>query len=252
MPSTPNPRLVDLLVEAHETATSFSCRPELIPASLDAAMSVQGATITALNGRVGGWKVGFNAQGQSMAGPMLANCIQASGSRWTIGTAGPILAEVEIAVRLKYDLPPRPAKPYGRADIAAAVSHVMAGIELIRSRLREGPAAPFPIWLADRLGNAGYILGEEVSGLADRDLSALRCQLRVDGTLMHDKIGGHPQNDPLAPVVAYANGQNDVLGGLRAGQIVTTGSLIVPLSCRNPVELEAEIDGLGQVRVTMD
>ncbi len=41
----------------------------------------------------------------------------------------------------------------------------------------------------------------------------------------------HVNVDPLAPLVAYANAPIDFAGGLRAGQIVTTGTLcgVVPL-----------------------
>lgn len=245
MPAT----LARLLADAHHSHVTLESSPALIPASLDGAMAVQAQTVQALGGKVGGWKVGFAADGKVMAAPMLAGAILASGAKWPLVAQGTLIAEVEIALRLKQDLPARPAKPYDRSEILAATGEVLAGIEFIQSRLAESTAAPFPIWLADRLGNAGYVCGAECADFDGLDLGALRCQLWADGKLVHDKVGGHPQGDPLAPVIAWANHQNDSLGGMKAGQVITTGSLIVPLRCPGPVNLVAEIAGLGQVAV---
>ena len=49
------------------------------------------------------------------------------------------------------------------------------------------------------------------------------------------------------PLLAYANEQSDYLGGLRAGQIVTTGSLCGVLPVRAAGLLQAHLDKLGQV-----
>ncbi|MCK7495249.1 MAG: hypothetical protein MZW92_32265 [Comamonadaceae bacterium] len=48
------------------------------------------------------------------------------------------------------------------------------------------------------------------------DLSRLRVRFAVDGTTVHDKVGGHPQGDPIEPIRAYLARANDALGGLRA------------------------------------
>ena len=252
MPHQHSATLAEALVHAHTTCTSFEAGLAQVPASLAAAMAVQAQTVAALGESVGGWKVGITPDGISMAAPMFAGAIVASGHAWPLTAAGPILAEVEIAVRLRHDLPPRPGKPYVRGEIIAAISHVLPGIELIQSRLVTGMASPFPLWLADRLGNAGYVCGPQRSDFAALDLSALRCQLSVDGKPVHDKAGGHPQNDPVTPVLVWANAQNDRTGGLKAGQIITTGSLIVPLRCTHSVHLVAEIEGLGRVEVRIE
>ena len=247
----PTQSLIAALVHANKTNTSFAPAAALMPASLDEAMAVQAATMEALGAKTGGWKVGITAEGVPMAGPMIAEHIVASGGSWPLTAAGPILAEVEIAVRFKHDLPPRPDKPYTRAELINGVDAVLAGIELICSRLRDGSASPFPLWLADRLGNAGYICGAPVHEFRKLDLAALRTRLWVDGKLVHDKTGGHPQNDPLAPILAIVNAQTGKPAGIKAGQTITTGSLIVPLRCDHAQKLEAEIEGLGKVSVAI-
>ena len=68
---------------------------------------------------------------------------------------------------------------------------------------------------------------------------------------MHDAVGGHPQGDPYAPLVAWANAQCDRLGGLRAGQIVTTGTLTPPRPVDRPCRVRATIEGVGDVALAL-
>ena len=218
------------------------------PPTLTEAMSAQAEIVRSFGAAVEGWKLGFSPGGLPVAGPMLAGSIRPSGAAWTLPASGAVLVEVEIAVRLARDLPMR-SKPYQAADIVAAAGEVLVGIEVLRSRMEESPAPAFTAWLADRLGNAGYICGAAVAPFAD--LAGLRCRMWVDGALAHDQHGGHPQGDPLAPLLAYANAQSDGLGGLRAGQVVTTGSLTTPLRCERPQLIEAEVEGIGRVALRL-
>ena len=239
--------LAQALVKAHNSCSTIDTATTKLPGSLAEAMGVQAATVAALGIRVAGWKVGITGDGVPMAAPMLADTIHGSGGMWPLTSAGAAIAEVEIAIRLKHDLPVRPGKPWLRSEIEAACGDVTIGIEIICSRLSAGMASPFPLWLADRLGNAGYVTGDGMPYSNVQNLAALRCRLWVDGRLVHDKVGGHPQNDPLAPVLAVCNG--DLHPGFKAGDIITTGSLITPLRCERPAKLAAEIDGLGKVAV---
>ena len=237
------PSLAAQIIRATRAKTIFAPAPALVPASFADALQIQAETVAALGATIGGWKVGFSPDGHPVSGPMLADDIKASGAGWPLSPAAPTLVEVEIAVRLARDLPHRPNEPYSRAEIIAAIAQVLPGIELICSRLQDGAASPFNAWLADRLGNAGYVFGAGRADIQGLDLAKLRCVLKVDGLVVHDRSGGHPQNDPLAPLLACANQPNH----LRAGQIITTGSLIVPLPFAGAAWLEAEIEGLGTV-----
>ena len=241
------PSLASQIIRATRDKTALAREPALVPASFADAMQVQAETVEALGVTVGGWKVGFSPDGQAVSGPMLAPDVKASGATWALSPAAPTIIEVEIAVRLACDLPHRPQQPYSRADIIAAIGQVLPGIELICSRLQDGAAWPFSAWLADRLGNAGYVFGAGRAGAQKMDLANLRCVLKVDGVVAHDRSGGHPQNDPLAPLLACANQPND----MRAGQIITTGSLIAPLPFARSARLEAEIEGLGIVALNL-
>ena len=218
------------------------------PPTLADALAAQAEIVLELGAAVAGWKLGFSPGGVPVPGPMLAGTVLGSGAAWPLPAIGAVLVEVEIAFRLAHDLPMR-SKPYQAADILAGIGEVLVGIEVLRSRMEESPAPAFNAWLADRLGNAGYVCGEAAAPFAD--LAKLRCRMWVDGALAHDKPGGHPQGDPLAPLLAYANAQSDGLGGLRAGQVITTGSLTAPLRCERPQLIEAEVEGIGKVALRL-
>jgi 2-keto-4-pentenoate hydratase len=218
------------------------------PPDVAAAYSAQARLCGALAARVGGWKVGIRPDGTPMAAPLYAHLIKATGASWPLPAAGPLIVEVELALRLARDLPVR-ERPYARDEVAAAVGEILVGIELIHSRLAAAEP-PFLAFLADNLGNAGYVTGSATRDFRALDLARLRCTVTVDGALAHDKVGGHPQGDPYAPLLACLGQGRLQLGGFRAGQVVTTGSLIAPLRPTRRTAVRAELEGVGAVEAT--
>jgi 2-keto-4-pentenoate hydratase len=220
----------------------------LVPPDAEAAMQVQRDVAARVGARIGGWKVGFGPDGVPFAAPLYAADIVRSPATRRLAPGEHVIVEVELAFRLARDLPPGDTP---RDEILAAIDEALIGIELIRGRLGEPPAVPFLAFLADNAGNDGYVTGASSRDFRSRDLSSLRCRLDVDGTTVHDKVGGHPQGDPLEPVRAYLARANDALGGLRAGHVVTTGSFTAPIRAVNPGRFGASIDGIGEVRLEL-
>lgn len=218
-----------------------------VPVDVASAMQVQAEVAKGLDARIGGWKLGFNKQGQVIAGPMFASHMHEGPTQLALPRQR-VLVEVEIAFKLSSDLPVR-EKSYLRDEVLAHVGQVLVGIELLHPRVDAQAAENFPLWLADRLGNWAYIAGEGRADFAQLDLATLACELRVDGAVVHHKNGGHPQNDPVMPMLAYANAQNDRLGGMKAGQIITTGSLTPPFYFDAPTQLLGSVAGLGKVEL---
>lgn len=242
-----NAVFVAALVAARRSGTRLAVDPEIAPADIPAAFAVQTAVARALGAQVAGWKVGFAPDSdQAVAAPMFRDDFRGAGANWTLPATGPLIVEVEIAFRLARDLPRRP-KPYTREEILAAVDSTLIGLELIASRVGEAKNVPYPVFLADNIGNAGYVTGDAVRDFAALDLTALRCRLRLDGEIVHDAIGGHPQGDPVEPLRAWASCATDALSGLRAGQVVTTGSLTGVTRVHRAATLDADIEGIGAV-----
>jgi 2-keto-4-pentenoate hydratase len=222
---------------------------EYAPASLEDAFDISAATIRALNEKVGGWKVGYAPDGRAVASPMYASGFLSSGGIWASKKDRPMIPEIEIAVRLAQDLPKR-EKPYTREDIENAASDYLIGIELIERRIPM-QSIPFPMNLADDLGNVGYVTGPSTKDFRKLDLPNLMCKFRMAGEIVTERRGGHPKGDPLLPMIDWANQQCDDLGGMRAGQIVTLGSLTPLVIMPGPGLIEAEIEGIGAITLTV-
>jgi 2-keto-4-pentenoate hydratase len=242
--------LVDAIVGARVSHVPAEATAALEPATRPIAYATQHAVAAALGVHVAGWKVGMRPDGTPMAAPMFAGDIRGNGASWPLPAAGALIIEVEIALRLRSDLPPRPGRPYTRDDIAAAVGEVLVGVEVLKSRFAGDGFPPFAIHLADNLGNAGYVIGEATRDFASLDLARLRCRYSLDGVEVQDRIGGHPQDDPWAPVIACVNEAAVGLDGYCAGQVITTGSLIKPAPIDRAQSLVADIEGVGRVEMT--
>ena len=96
-----------------------------------------------------------------------------------------------------------------------------------------------------------YAIGAATAAFRGLDLSQLRCRLVVDGTVCNDRLGGHSDSDPLIPLVAWANAQADQLGGLRAGQFLTLGTLNEPVLMDRAARIEASLEGIGEASLRL-
>jgi 2-keto-4-pentenoate hydratase len=178
-----------------------------------------------------------------VAGPLYASVVQAGPASVSLHERG-FIVEIELAFRLARDLP---GKSYTRDEILAAIDDALIGIELIAGRRGEPPAVPYPAFLADNLGNAGYVTGASTRGFRALDLKALPMRFTVDGAVVQEGRGGHPQGDPVEPLRAYASRPNDQLGGLRKGQLITNGSLTKLFRIESTAQIEASLEGVGSV-----
>jgi 2-keto-4-pentenoate hydratase len=182
---------------------------------LDDAYRVQAAVMARRGAAVAGWKVAI-VSGRAAAAPIADTDVFPSHAAF-VHAAGTRI-ESEIGFMLGRDLPPRTTH-YSRADILDAIADSSVAFEIVCARMGEPPAVPFTSFLADNLGNAGVVVG---AALDDRALLPRRAVLAADGVVI--AAGEHPNSDPLAALLAWANDQQDFCGGLQAGQRVITGS----------------------------
>lgn len=242
-------RLAQSLINAHKSGKRIAVDEDARALAREEAKTVIQAVAQGLGQTPAGWKVAV-IDGTPAYAPMFAKDIRPSGAHFPMIEEG-YLIEIEVALKLAHDLPHR-ATAYSRSEIEAACGEWVVGIELIGSRLKKSPGeAPFPAWLADSMGNAAYVTGPSVAFSAIKDGSVLSVTWWLDGVVKEDKIGGHPQNDPILPILLNANAPDDLLGGFKAGQIITTGSLTVPTLITGKGLVEAEIKGIGRVSLTV-
>ncbi|MBV9519508.1 MAG: fumarylacetoacetate hydrolase family protein [Hyphomicrobiales bacterium] len=235
------------LIEARRRGGLAHFAPQLAPASLADAMAIQKEVAQAIGASIAGWKVGYAPNGIPVAAPIYANVVHRSGDTVPVGPSGKSGIEVEIALRLAKDLPPLRGRPYARADILDACEALLVGVEIVESRFPEPPKPPFLALLADNSSNGAFVRGAELRDARGLEVSRLRCKLTLDGKLAHEGVGGHAKGDPLLPVIDYVNHPCDLLGGLRAGQIVTTGTLSGCPFVEGAVKVAAELEGLGEI-----
>ena len=239
--------IIERLAHARRTRTEVSLAGA--PTRLADAYPIQAGVAKALGETVGGWKVGADPQSKApMGAPMYLSGFIASGGQFRLAPGRPMIPEVEIAARLARDVPKRPGKPYTREEIVDCIGELLLVFELIERRIPPKDST-FAFNLADDLGNIGFVTGPVVKDFHGLDLSGLRCRFWMGQDLVNDRVGGHNQGDPLIPMVQWANGQCDELGGMKAGQIVTLGSLTPMKAITTPMKLAADIERFGRVEI---
>lgn len=227
----------ELLLTARRTGVRLDRLPTA-PSSMEEAVLVQRAVMAAL-GPVGGWKVGA----PTPDGP--PNCAPLPAAGIGTGAARAGFVEAEFAVVLGHDLPAREA-PYLDGEIMAAIASAHPAIEVLASRFAIEP----DVWsgVADSGGHAGLVLGDAIPAWAEIDFEVETVELRVAGSVV--KTGqGNPGGPMLRLVRWLADTGARWDGGLRAGQVVTTGSW----TGKDPVQpgqaVEARFEQCGVVRL---
>lgn len=245
-------QLAGKLATARLTLAVLDYSPAIACPSVEAAYAVQAAVAETCRATLAGWKVGIGDDGRAMAAPIFTtDLVTAEHSFALTGDRRSVKVEAELGLRLARDLPPRPGVPYDRAEILAAIAEAFCGIELVNSRFNNDEAVDFATRLADNFSHGGYAIGAGTKDFARLDLTRLRCRVARDEASVSDKTAGHPFGDPIAPVVAWANEQCDRLGGLRAGQILTTGTLIDPFPVEQTADITASLESIGEAKIAI-
>ena len=210
-----------LLSARRDPSQRLHSLPEALrPKTAVQAYAVQRAVMAEL-GPVGGWKVGSPRPDGDVftCAPLPLSGITDSPGMSDAPLRG---VEAELAVRLSRDLPAR-EETYSEAEVMAAVASLHPAIEVLDTRYMDADAQdPFSA-LADSLSHGGLVLGAAVPGWEGLDLHAEQVRLLLDGADV--KAGAGNPGGAIPRLLAWlANEGARWAGGLRAGQVVTTGS----------------------------
>lgn len=247
--------LAEELKAARVDAQPLTKAPDDLVTTVDDAYRVQAELIRLSHGDVRGWKVTALAaadqkkfsSSRPVAGPLLGPYVRNAPAQVPISSLITPLLECEVAFVLGSDLPAR-STPYDRSEIEAAIAAVVPVFELADARV---PAsAPDLMKLADAMGNGLFIVGQRVDEWRKLNLSDIPITLTLDGTTIDRGSSARILGDPLLAVIALADAQPLPTPGLKAGQIVTTGT------CTTPVPISAgqyvtEFGPLGTVEMTV-
>lgn len=244
--------LADELARARAQASLLEAGPWLARVkSVADGYQVQSQLARLAGNDVRGWKVtalspeqqrGYSAS-QPMAGALLAPYVHTAPARLSLARFVAPLLECEVAFVLGEDLPAR-AQRYGREEIEAAIEAVVPAMEIADSRWP--PDAPDLLKLADSMGNGAFIIGRPLRQWRTLDLSGLTVTLSHDGTEAGRGNSARILGNPLLAVIALANAQPLPTGGLKRGQIVTTGTCTTPMPPR-PGHYAGDFGALGSL-----
>jgi 2-keto-4-pentenoate hydratase len=228
------------------------------PRSIEEAYAIQHA-IAALRGAPPcGFKVGstsLEAQrtlgtDQPGSGVLLAPDVHETPAGLRVDPAHTPAVEGEFAFRLAHDLPPR-AEAYGRADIVDAVAAVAGAIEVVGSRFSGGLAGKGRLLVtADGGANIALVLGPWTSAWKALELRNHSVVLTINGALRGEGRGERALGDPLNVLVWLANRQSAVGRGLKAGDIVSTGTCTGLAAVHPGDAAQADFGDLGRVEVS--
>jgi 2-keto-4-pentenoate hydratase len=249
MPTT-NESLRDALVAARRDKALIEMTEQPVPASFLEGLAVQAEIARRLDHAEAGWKVAIAEGGLPVAGLMPGPYL-APGDVYDGAIGAELRVEIEIALRLARDVPMRPNQPYSRAELLGYCDKAYLGIEIVESRLANWQGVPFALWLADALGHGGYYLGPELDMKVLDDLTGLGCFISLNGVTIYDQPAVHGNGDPMTPFLAWANRKDELMGGLRAGQIITTGSLCGGVLSPGKGEIVTKLSPLGTVELSL-
>src|SRR5436190_14841691 len=155
-------------------------------------------------------------------------------------------ARALCAARL--ELPPEGA-PYDRASVAGAVGACIAGFEVIDSRYVDRKAMGVATHAADDFSGAGAVLGDAREEFDPLGLDRVRTRLLVNGEEVGTGTGDLVLGHPLEALAWLANALARRGRGLRAGEIVSLGSIVMARMMEAGDEAVAVHEPLGEVRV---
>jgi 2-keto-4-pentenoate hydratase len=238
-------RAATLLLEARRARRPLDALPpDLRPADASAAYAIQDEVVATLGG-IGGWKVGAaSPAAEPGCSPLPAPGVVRSGHAFPSGAFRVNGLEAEIAFTLSRDLPPRAAR-YTESDMLAAIASVHPAIEVLDSRFVDMRTVDPLSALAD-FGNHGALVvgpGRSTATRVDQTQQAVR--LQANDTTLYEGVGGNAAGDVFRLLVWLANHAAARCGGLRAGQVVTTGSCSGLTFAQPPATVRATLADLG-------
>jgi 2-keto-4-pentenoate hydratase len=203
---------------------------------------------------VAGWKIGLTSLRMQallgidspIAGAVLNSRLHTQGAVIARSAYGRLGLECEIAVRLGRDLPAAHG-PYDADTAGAAVEAVCAAIEIVDDRAADYAVTDIGSLVADNSWNAGLVLGEFHS--AWPDLAAVTGVVSRDDVEIDRGRGADVLGHPFVPLAWLANHLARRGQGLRAGDIVSTGSLAPTRFPTAPERCRFVLDGLGEVAI---
>ena len=248
----------DLIRRHWQSGTAMPALPDgLRPATRAHGYAVQAHLERPGTAPLFGWKIAATSSaGQAhigvdgpLAGRILAERVHPDGATLSLAGNRMRVAELEFAFRFARDPPPR-AAPYTEAEVLEAVAALHPAIEVPNSRFEDFAAVGAAQLIADAACAHDFVLGPEVTvDWRALDLAAHRAVGTLPRSGEHHGVGANVLGDPRTALTWLVNELSAHGVTLRAGQVVTTGTCVIPIPIAPGDRVAGDFGVLGHVSV---
>ena len=257
------PESIDRAAQALCTARVNRSRIDRVPdgcqpTTMEDAYHIQDRLIALLGEPVYGWKIGATSQkardfvgisdGSLRARMLTVNCYDHPGDLKDHFFFMRAL-ECEFAFTLAEDLPSGRA-PYREAEVLGAVESLHPAIEISDSRYTDWTSVGGPALVADNCNDGGFVRGAGVADWRNTDLTRHEVTLYRNDEAVATGSGAEVITGPVGILIWLANELAAAGEGLRAGQVITTGSCTGVFVAAPGDRIHAEFGTFGEVELT--
>ena len=234
--------------------------PDKVPAAdMAEGLRIQDALVGRLGHEVAGWKIGASSTAamagagidDPMCGRLFRHTLFEPGTRFPRDAFRNCILEAEYAYRMAADLPPR-AEAYGETEVLDAVADMVVGVEVADNRYDAPLPIPIPLLTADNAATGAYIVGPSVPDWRNRDTTGIDSSLTVNGKPAGPSLSGEARCDPKWVLVWTANFLSARGLGLKAGDLITTGTACQPVPGGPGQEITAHFAGIGEISLAIE
>jgi 2-keto-4-pentenoate hydratase len=250
----------DILWQHWRDGTRLACLPPAVrPATREEGYRVQAHLEQRSGAPLFGWKIAATSvAGQAhiavdgpLAGRLLGERVVGSGADLPFGANHMRVAEAEFAFRMGRALPAR-AESYGIEEVLSAVDTLHPAIELPDSRYEDFTRVGAAQLIADNACAHFFVIGPATRARwRDTDLIEHQVDAAIPGKRTRHGKGANVLGDPCVALTWLVNELSGLGLELKAGQIVTTGTCLVPLPIEPGDTVVASFGALGDVSVRL-
>lgn len=209
--------------------------------------------LAAHNERVIGKKIGVTSQvvmdmlkvDQPDFGHLTSGMVFGDGAAIAADTLIAPKAEGEIAFVLKHDLR---GPGISNADVLRATEYIVPCFEIVDSRIRDWKIR-IQDTVADNASSGAFVLGDAAVDPRQLDLSVIGMTLEKNGEIVATGAGAAALGHPLNAVTWLANTLGQLGMGLKAGEVILSGSLAAMVPVKAGDSLRMTLGGVGSAAV---
>ncbi len=232
---------------------------DLAPASRADGYAIQAGLEAFSKQPRAGWKIAATSEaGQKhinvdgpLAGRLLTERLADDGAEFSIEGNRMRVCEPEFGFRFARDIAPRET-PYTVDEVMAATGDLHPTFELPDSRYTDFTVVGAAALIADDACARDLMVGPAASAdWRSMDLARHKVSASVEGRIDREGTGATVLGDPRVALTWLVNEVGSLGITIRAGELVTTGTCMIPLALEPGDRVTADYGALGQLSMTV-